>query len=297
VTRRRGSVYVAIAANVGIAITKFVAAALSGSSAMFSEGLHSVVDTGDGLLLLLGLHLARRGPTERHPYGHGAEVYFWSTVVAMSIFGMGGCVSIYEGVLHLLHPAEPPTAVLGLVVLGIAFAFEGTSWLVALRGFRRTGATRGLWEDIERSKDPSTFVVLLEDSAALLGIVFAAIGLSLAHWLHAPVFDALASIAIGGLLVVIGMVLGRETRSLLLGESATSEIVDSIRGVAEAQPGVAHACAPRTMHLGPDSVHVDLDLVLEPDAPASELSRRVEAAVRDRHPQVRRVSFRFVEPE
>jgi cation diffusion facilitator family transporter len=293
VKERRLTVYAAIAANAVIAATKFAAAAIGGSSALLSEGIHSVVDTGDGLLLLLGLHLSGRRPTGRHPYGHGAEVYFWSTVVAMSIFGMGGCVSIYEGILHLEHPREPSNVLLSFGVLAVAFLFEGISWLVAFRGFRRAHGHRGAWQAIEESKDPTTFVVVLEDSAALLGIMAAVVGLALAHWLHAPIYDAIASIVIGVLLVTIGVILGRETRSLLLGESAAPEIVEDIRELVRAQPGVRDARMPRTMHLGPELVHVDLDVFVDPAASAVELSRRIEAVVTEKHPTVQRVSLRF----
>lgn len=291
----RLSVYAAIASNLAIAITKFVAAAIGGSSALLSEGLHSVVDTGDGLLLLLGMRLAKRPATPRHPYGHGAEIYFWSTVVAMSIFGMGGGVSIYEGILHLEHPREPSNLPLGLSVLGIAFVFEGISWVISLRGFRKESRRRGIWDAIRRSKDPTSFVVVLEDSAALIGIVFAAAGVTAAHWLHAPQLDAVASILIGMLLIAVGIVLGRETWSLLLGESASPEVVASILALAKTQAGVADARSPRTMHIGPELVHVDLELAIEPDASAVEISRRVEAAVKDAHPTVHRVSVRFPE--
>ena len=292
-TSARVTVYAAIAANAGIAITKLVAAALANSSALFSEGLHSLVDTGDGLLLLLGLHLSRRPPTPRHPYGHGAEVYFWSMVVAMSVFGMGGGVSIYEGIHHLSESRTPGSAALSYGVLAIAFVFEGISWVVSLRGFRRVRGTRGVWEAIERSKDPTTFIVVLEDAAALVGILLAAAGITLARWLDAPVFDAVASILIGVLLLAVGAILGRETWSLLLGESAARAVVQSIRDLARAQPGVRDVRMPRTMHLGPELVHVDLDVWLDPSSNAEEISRRIEAAVQERHPQVRRVSFRF----
>jgi divalent metal cation (Fe/Co/Zn/Cd) transporter len=154
---------------------------------------------------------------------------------------------------------------------------------------------RGVWEAIRRSKDPTTFVVVLEDTAALLGILLAAAGLGLAHWLHAPVFDAVASIMIGMLLVVVGIVLGRETWSLLLGESASREVVESIRALARSQAGVLDAQEPRTMHIGPDHVHVDLDIYLDASASAVEVWRRIEAAVREKHPEVRHVSVRFPE--
>lgn len=295
VNATRLTLYAAFAANATIAVTKFIAAAVTHSSALFSEGLHSVVDTGDGLLVLLGLRLSRRPATPKHPYGYGRETYFWTTVVAMSIFGAGGVVSIYEGIRHLAAPELPRDPLWSYVVLAIAFAFEGASWLVSLRAFRRVRGKRGVWEAIERSKDPATFIIVLEDSAALAGILAAASGLALAYVLDAPAFDAIASLVIGALLVVVGVILGRETRSLLLGESATREVVASIREVARAQPGVADVLVPRTVHLAPDLVHVDLDLRLDGTRDAVETARRVEAAVRAKHPQVHRVSVRFPE--
>jgi cation diffusion facilitator family transporter len=294
VSERRTIVYAAIAANVAIAITKFIAAALSGSSALFSEGLHSMVDTGDGLLLLLGLHLSRKPPTRRHPYGHNGEIYFWSMIVAMCIFGIGGGLSIYEGILHLVEPRAPSALIWSYSTLAAAFVFEGISWLISVRGFRRTLGRRGVWDAIRASKDPTSFAIVLEDSAALIGIVLAAAGITLAHVLDQPAYDAVASILIGVLLVGVGGILGRETWSLLLGESASSEVVDSIRAIACAEPGV-RAVGPRTVHIGPDLVHVDLDLDVEPGADGIALSRRIEAAVRARHDLVRRVSVRFPE--
>ena len=289
----RFSVYAAIAANNAIAVTKSIAAAYSHSSALLAEALHSSVDTGDGLLLLLGLYLSRRAPTKRHPYGHGNEVYFWSMVVAMSIFGMGGLASIFEGV-HRWSDVHPASGFgLGFGVLGAAFVFEGTSWLLAARGFRKHRGRGGVWQTITQSKNPTTFIVLLEDSAALCGIVVAALGLWGSHALHMPQLDALASIVIGCLLVVIGVILGRETWSLLIGESATDELVASIEKLARQQAGVAQVMRPRTMHVGPERVHVDLDIHLDGDVDAVEITRRIEHDVREHHPLVQRVSFRF----
>lgn len=293
-SERRTIVYAAIAANVAIAITKFIAAAMSGSSALFSEGLHSMVDTGDGLLLLLGLHLAHKPATRRHPYGHNGEIYFWSMIVAMSIFGMGGGLSIYQGIRHLIEQRLPSAPIWSYSTLGAAFVFEGISWLISVRGFRRTIGARGVWDAIRASKDPTSFAVVLEDSAALIGIVLAVVGITLAHVLEQPAYDAVASILIGVLLVGVGIILGRETWSLLVGESASSDVVESIRAITCAEPGVRDV-GPRTLHLGPDLVHVDLDLEVAPGVNAIEISRRIEAAVRARHPEIRRVSFRFPE--
>lgn len=293
---RKLTLFGAIAANAAIAITKFIAAAAAGSGAMLSEGIHSVVDTGDGLLVLLGLHLAKRPATKRHPYGHGLEVYFWSMVVAMAIFAVGGGVSIYEGIHRLSARETLELSWWTYAVLGAAFLFEGTSWTIAMREFKRTRGRRGLWTAIERSKDPTTFIVVLEDSAALIGILIAATGITLAHVLDAPFLDALASILIGLLLAAVAVILGRETWSLLIGEAASPELVDSIQSIAKQQPHVVGVEPPRTMHLGPDHVHVDLDIHVETPASADELletSRRIEDSVRECHPIVKRVSLRF----
>jgi cation diffusion facilitator family transporter len=290
------TLYGAIAANLAIAITKFIAAAAAGSGAMLSEGIHSVVDTGDGLLLLLGLHLSKRPPSARHPYGHGLEVYFWSMVVAMAIFAVGGGVSIYEGVHRMAAGESIELSWWTYAVLGVAFLFEGTSWSIAMREFKRTRGRRGIWTAIERSKDPTTFIVVLEDSAALIGILIAAAGITSAHVFDAPFLDALASILIGLLLATVAVILGRETWSLLIGEAASPEVVESIQAIAEQQPHVVGVETPRTMHLGPDHVHVDLDVHVDSPGSADELletSRQIEARVRERHPVVKRVSLRF----
>lgn len=292
----RIAIYGAIAANAAIALTKFVAAGVTGSGAMLSEGVHSLVDTGDGLLLLLGLRLGKRPPSEKHPYGHGLEVYFWSLVVAMAIFGMGGGVSIYEGILHVMHPRRVESAIWSYVVLGTAAIFEGISWLISVRAFRRQSGPCSLWTAIRRSKDPTTFVVVLEDSAALIGIVFAALGIALSRALGIPELDAVASMLIGLLLCTVAVILGRETWSLLVGESASRELVEGVRTIALNQPGVLDARTPRTMHMGPDIVHVDLDVQLDESRSGDELLetvRRLEDEVKRAHPAIKRLSLRF----
>jgi cation diffusion facilitator family transporter len=297
VKESRTTVYAALAANLAITITKFIAAAVSGSAALFSEGIHSVVDTGDSSLLLLGLALSKRAATREHPYGQGLQVYFWTLVVAMSIFGMGGGISIYEGILHLIEPHEIRAIGWAYAVLGAAFVFEGTSWLISLRGFRRSRGNLGLWQGIKRAKDPTTFVVVLEDSAALIGILVAGAGLTAARFGGLAFADGLASLVIGVLLIVVAFVLGRETWSLLLGEAAVPELVHSIRDMARSQPGIVDAHLPRTMHFGPEAVHVDLEVEVDPAMRAGELVETVnelEAKVRERHPVVHRLQVRFV---
>jgi len=297
VSGKRVTIYAAIAANLAIATTKFIAAAATHSGALFSEGLHSLVDTGDGLLLLLGLHLSHRPATPRHPYGHGLEVYFWSMVVAMAIFGMGGGLSIYQGIHHILEPHALAITMWSYGVLAFAFVFEAISWVIAMRGFGRARGRRSIWQAIRRSKDPTTFIVVLEDSAALIGVMIAAVGITVAHVFAAPIADSIASILIGLLLCAVATILGRETWSLLTGEAASPDVVRSIRDIAKEHGGV-DASEPRTMHFGPDLVHVDLDVHIDPSISGRELldrAQRIETAVRERHPSVRRVSFRFAE--
>ena len=290
------TLYAAVAANLAIAVTKFVAAAITGSASMFSEALHSVVDTGDGLLVLLGLRLSHRPPSPRHPYGHGLEVYFWSMVVAMSIFGMGGVVSIYEGIDRMRHPSHLGSAIWGYAVLACSFVFEGISWLISMKAFGRVRGRKSLWTAIKQSKDPTTFVVVLEDSAALIGILIAAAGLTLTKLTHEPRFDAAGSILIGLLLVTSGIVLGRETWSLMIGESASPKLVEDIERIARERPELVQVAAPRTLHLGPDHIHVDLDVQARADVTAQELGallKGLEDAVHAAHPEVGRISIRL----
>ena len=291
------TLYVATAANVAIAVTKFIAAAVTGSASMFSEALHSIVDTGDGLLVLLGLRLSHKPPSPRHPYGHGLEVYFWSMVVAMCIFAMGGIVSIYQGVTRMITPQSIESPLWAYVILSGAFVFEGISWLVSMKSFGRLRGRRSVWTAIQQSKDPTTFVVVLEDSAALVGILVALTGLTLTLVLGDPRWDAAGSLVIGGLLVTSGIVLGRETWSLMIGESASPSLVAAIQKLAEQRHELGEVLPPRTLHLGPDHVHVDLDVKPAPDVSARALGDAVkwlEAAVHASHPEVSRVSIRLV---
>jgi cation diffusion facilitator family transporter len=292
----RVSVYAALAANLAITITKFIAAVASGSTALFSEGIHSVVDSSDSLLLLLGLTLSRRGPSREHPYGQGLQVYFWTLVVAMSIFGMGGGVSIYEGVRHVARPHHLEAAGWAYGVLAASFVFESVSLAVSWRSFRRARHGLGVWEGIRRAKDPTTFVVVLEDGAALIGLTFAALGLTGAR-MGLPWADGAASVLIGGLLLAVAIVLGRETWSLLLGEAANEDLVKSVRDLARNEPGIITANAPITMHFGPDHVHVDLEVEVDPTLTAGQLvktAHALENKIRERHHVVWRVWLRFV---
>jgi cation diffusion facilitator family transporter len=291
------SIYAAIAGNSLIAATKFVAAGISGSSAMLSEAIHSLVDTGNGFLLLLGLRRSKRPPDRTHPFGYGKEVYFWSLVVAMLIFAGGGGVSIYEGVKHLLHPSELGDPTMSYIVIALALLFEGFALTVAYREFRGATAPTPLWTAIRRAKDPTAFAVLLEDSAAMAGLLIALVGVWAGSTFGNPYFDGGASVLIGFVLIAVACVLAWESRGLLVGEAGSPEDVDAVRETALADPDVDAVTAVRTMHVGPDTILAALDVRFRRGMRSAEIEAavdRVEEAVRSR---VERVTFISVEAE
>ncbi len=286
----RTVVYAALLANLLVAATKGMAAAFTGSSAMLSEAVHSVVDCGNEALLLYGQNRAARPPDPDHPLGYGRELYFWSFVVALLIFALGACVSLYEGVLHILDPHDIRNPVVNYVVLTLAAVFEGGSWIVSFRQFHAArGHRMTLYQTFRRSKDPPSFMVLFEDSAALLGIALAALGTLGATTFGVPELDGVASILIGLLLATVATLLARESKSLLIGEPAERELIDSIRRIASAVPGVVRAHGALTSHLAPDQVVVSLSLEFEDGLRVPELERvvlEIEQRVRKQHSEV-----------
>jgi len=290
-------IYAALAGNTLIALTKFTAAALTGSSAMLSEGIHSAVDTGNQVLLLYGLKRAARPADEEYPFGHGKEVYFWSFVVAILIFGLGAGVSLYEGIHHLSTHVELGSPYLNYIVLGIAFVFEASAWSIALREFALIKGRRGYWEAVRRGKDPSMFVVLFEDTAAMLGILVAFAGVALTAATGDPLYDAAASIAIGLILGTTAALLAYETKGLLIGESANRDVVQGIRELARGFAAVERVNEVLTMHIGPQYVLVNLSLDFEDSVSAGEIERLVaelDRQIKAQYPLVKRV---FVEAE
>jgi cation diffusion facilitator family transporter len=297
VSATRTVVYAALAGNLLVALTKGAAAAWTGSSSMLSEAVHSMVDTGNQVLLLYGMRRARKQPSTEHPIGHGRELYFWSFVVALLIFALGAGVSLYEGVVHMRHPEPVKDAYVNYIVLALAFLFEGGSWGMALRKFHSSKGQLGYFEAFRRSKDPPSFMVLFEDSAALVGIVLAAAGTYASAELGLPLLDGVASIAIGVLLAVVAVLLARESKSLLIGERADRVLSDSILKVAGEQPLVARANGLITVQLAPDQVLVALSLEFADDMRAPAIERAVadiEQRVRAAHPEV--VAL-FVKPQ
>lgn len=288
------AIVAAIAGNVAVAFTKFVAAAFSGSSAMLSEGIHSLVDTGNGALLLFGLRQSRRPPDFTHPFGHGKELYFWSLIVAITIFALGGGMSLYEGITHLLQPQPLADPFWNYVVLGCAFCFEGTTLLFGLKAFRVVKGKRGFLEAMHRSKDPSTFIVVFEDSGALLGLVIAFFGVFLGHQLRNPYLDGIASIVIGLVLATMSFFLAYETKGLLIGEGVERETLERIRSLVEADPGIAHVSRLLTMYFGPHEVLLALEVKFRDELSAVGVRAavaRVQKTVRREYPDITRIYF------
>lgn len=289
-------IYGAIGANVAIAVTKFVAAAFTGSSAMLSEGIHSAVDAGNGTLLLVGTRRSERPATAEHPFGHGKELYFWSLIVAVLIFGIGGGVSFYEGLMHWRQPSPLEDPTWNYAVLGAAALFEGTSFAIAWRAFRREAKGQPLWQALKRSKDPTTFTVLAEDSAALAGLAIAAAGVYASHALQQPRLDGLASMLIGLLLAGVAVLLIRESRSLLVGEGIRPETAQRIRELAVSRDEVLQAGRPLSMYLGRDAVLLTLELQFREGTPVERVVAVIgslEAAVRAEFPMIREM---YIEP-
>lgn len=299
-TQNSGSkfvIYVALAGNLAIAIAKFIAAWISGSSAMLSEGVHSLVDTINEVLLLYGLHRANRPPDRGHPLGHGREMYFWSFIVALLVFAMGAGISLYEGIAHLRNPQPSGNHTIAYIVLAVSIVFESVSWWVALREFRANKGKLGYFEAFRRSKDPSTFTVLLEDSAALVGLFIALGGLLGAQLLDMPELDGVASIGIAGVLAMTAFLLARETKGLLIGEQAYPEVARSLQEIAGNDPDVRSANGVLTMQMGPNQVVAALSAEFEDHCTTPQIEAcvtRIETAAHARHPEL--VAL-FVKPQ
>lgn len=290
-------IYAALIGNGLISITKFIAAVITGSSAMMSEGIHSVVDTGNQVLLLMGLKKAKKPADAEFPFGHGKEVYFWSFVVAIMIFAVGSGISIYEGIHSLSDPHEITNPMVNYIVLGLAMIFEAFAWYFAWKEFNKTRGERSYYEAVRKEKDPTTFVVLFEDSAAMLGLIVAFIGVFLTQVTGILIFDGIASIIIGVILGGTAIWLAHETKGLLIGESADLEIIEGIQKMGNGMEAIQMVKEVLTLHMGPQyilvTINADFVSVLNSDeleAATAELSNQIKKA----YPRVKRV---FIEAE
>ncbi len=293
----RKVIYAGLIANLLVAATKVGAAVVTQSVAMLSEAVHSLVDTSNELLLLYGAHRAARAPNAEHPLGYGREVYFWSFIVSLMVFVLGACVSVAVGIHHLMHPEMMERPIVNYVVLAFAALFEGGSWWVALREFRKRKGGRGYVQAAEETKDPSTMMVFLEDSAALAGIAIAFAGTAATQLLDEPLYDGVASIGIGALLAVVAWFLARENKKLLIGEGASAQLVEAVGQLARTEPGVTHFNGLLSIHLAPREVLMALSIDFDASLKASEVQAvvaRLEKRIREKHPEV---SLLLVKPQ
>jgi len=286
------AIYGALAANLGIATVKFIAASITGSSAMISEGIHSTVDSGNSLLLLLGMKRSRRPADREHPFGHGKEIYFWSLIVAILVFSLGGGMSIYEGISHLQHPQELRDPFWNYIVLFASIGFEGASLFYAIRQFNLSRGELSFWRELSMSKDPGLFAVIYEESAAIAGLLIALLGVFLGHYFENPLFDALASMLIGVVLITVAITMVRESKGLLVGESANSTIVKGIYELVNREPKVETLYFPLTMHLAPNEILLALDVEFKKDMTVEELFdsvNQLEDQIKRAYPAVKKI--------
>lgn len=288
------AIYGAIGANILIAISKFIASIFTGSSAMLAEGIHSLVDTGDGLLLLMGAKRAKQKADKQHPFGYGKEVYFWSFVVSILIFALGGGFAIYEGIHALQDPEVIKDPTWNYVVLFSAIVFEGTALYISLKHFNkdRSNNSGNLLTDIIKSKDASTFAVIIEDTAAVTGLVIAILGIFLSRQLQNPYLDGVASLLIGILLLTVATFLAHETKGLLLGESARPDVLEGIADILDSEENIQHWDAPKTMHFGPDLILLILDINMKEGLELTQAKKtvaRIKEKISERQPKIQQI--------
>ena len=285
-------IYAAMIGNGLIAIAKFVGATITGSSAMLSEGIHSVVDTGNQSLLLYGMARSKRPADAKHPFGYASEIYFWAFIVAMLIFSIGAGISMYHGVEKILHPHPVESPTINYVILILAMIFEGVAWWIAFKEFSTTKGKKGIFQAVQESKDPTVFTVLFEDTAAMLGLIVALIGIWIAVTFDMPWVDGAASVLIGIILAGTALLLALETKGLLIGEAAAPEIVEEIRTLVLAQPPIIALNEIRTLHRGPNDVLLALSVDYNDEVPAGMVERcntEMELAIKERFPVVKRL--------
>lgn len=291
------AIYGAIAANSAIAVSKFVAAFFTGSSAMLSEGIHSLVDTGNGILLLVGIRLSKKPPDQAHPFGYGNEIFFWSFIVAILIFALGGGIALYEGVRHILHPRQLTNVQWNYLVLIMAMIFEGAALRVALREFKTTRRNRPFFQALRESKESTTIAVVVEDSAALIGLLIALLSVLLGQLTGWVYFDGIGSVLIGLLLVGVAFFFAVECKALLIGEGLGTANIEKIQLILEEESRIARHHRPLSLYFGPNEVLVNLDVHFVDGLSSDEIEEtvdRVETRIKEAVPKVNRI---YIEAE
>lgn len=291
------SIYSALAANLLIALTKFIAGSFTNSSSMISEGIHSTVDTANQLLILYGIKRSKKAPDQSHPFGYGKELYFWSFVVSILIFGLAGALSIYQGVAHIMEPEIMKDPFWNYIVLFLSLIFEGTSFIIAIKAFNQTRNGMGWWDAIVKSKDPSSFLVVFEDGAAVAGLIIVMILMWFSHSMQIPELDGLASVIVGLLLVFVSFILARESRSLLMGEGIASETRDKITRLAEKDAAVVKVKNILSTYQSPEEVILMLIIDLEEHLDTEEITEAIQRIRTDIKNEFKFVRFVIIQPE
>ncbi|MBL4678644.1 MAG: cation transporter [Mucilaginibacter sp.] len=295
--KNRKSIYSALIANLLIAVTKFIAGGFTRSSSMISEGIHSMVDTIDQVLLLYGLKRSKKAPDATHPFGYGKELYFWSFIVSILIFGLGGGISIYQGIHHIIEPEPVENPIWNYIVLGLSLIFEGASFIIAAKEFNKVRNGLSWWDAIIKSKDPSSFLVLFEDGAAVLGLLIVFILMLIGQSLNLPYLDGVASVLVGLLLVFTSAILARESRSLLMGEGIASETQKKICNLAELDEAVIRVVNVLSTYQAPDDVILMLIIDFEPDIDTEDITasiERIRREIKEAYPLIKLV---FIQPQ
>ncbi len=291
------SIYSALAANLLIAITKFIAGHFSNSASMFAEGIHSLVDTVNQILLLYGIKRSKKSPDAQHPFGYGKELYFWSFIVSIMIFGLGGGISIYQGITHIIHPEALGDPTISYIVLLLSIIFESSSLVIAIKAFNQTRGELSWWNAIVKSKDPSTFLVLFEDLAAVAGLLIVTICLFLGHQLNIPQLDGLASVLVGLLLVGVSAILARESRSLLMGEGIAPETQAKITDLVQKHPTVIKVLHLLSTYQSPEQVVLMLIIVFKNDNTIVEINEAIDDITANIKQEFPLIQFVIIQPE
>ncbi|WP_121812420.1 cation diffusion facilitator family transporter [Mucilaginibacter kameinonensis] len=291
------SIYSALIANLLIAITKFIAGVIGRSGSMISEGIHSLVDTANELLLLFGLYRSRKEPDKTHPFGYGKELYFWSFIVSIMVFGLGGGLSIYQGILHIREPEQLGDPTMSYIVLGLSIIFEGSSLIIALKEFNAIRGDQTWWDAVVKSKDPSTFLVMFEDSAAVAGLFIVGICMFLNHRYNIPVLDGVASLLVGLILVAVSAILARESRSLLMGEGISSESRVKITALVERDSAVLKVMHMLSNYQSPDEIILMLIVAFKEDLDTQQINEAIDRIRDCIKREFSLVRFVLVQPE
>lgn len=295
--KARASIYSALLANLLIAATKFIAGAVTNSSSMISEGIHSTVDTVNELLLLYGLKRSKKPADKRHPFGYGKELYFWSFIVSILIFGLGGGLSIYQGIVHIRRPEPLGDPTWNYIVLGCSVIFEGISFVIAIKEFNKVRGGTAFWQAVVRSKDPSSFLVLFEDGAAVLGLVIVFVLMQCSHAFNLPFLDGVASVLVGLLLVAVSLILARESRSLLMGEGIAPETQQKIITLAEQDDAVVKVVNVLSTYQSPEEVVLMLIVYFKPHLDTEELTGAIDRIRKRIKEQFELIAVVIIQPQ